>query len=148
MQPNRRLTTMRDVKRAQSVGRRSAVPYVAALLTCGLFVLYGLTPPRREALIVRNALGVPFQAVYTGVFLFYYAPVHRVLSLLYIVPGLVGFGALLGFFFAGMLDALVLGYLCAAAGSATPLLPFLRVVLHATVLFPSLARSPPPVLFD
>jgi hypothetical protein len=124
---------MRDVKRAKSVGERSALPVVAALLTCGIFVLYGLTPPRREALIIRNAMGAPFHAIYTGVFLYYYMPVDRLFSLVYIVPGLAGFGTLLGFFVAGRMETAILGYLCAVAGCITPLLPFIRVVLHGTL---------------
>jgi solute carrier family 50 protein (sugar transporter) len=61
-----------------SVGEFSPIPYLAALLNCAVWVLYGLVHPNSTPVVIISGIGVVIELVYMAFFVYYSAGVvHR-----------------------------------------------------------------------
>lgn len=77
----------RHIVKEKSAENYNGTPYVATLLSCSMWVLYGLLDPDDGLLIVTvNAAGVTMQALYLVIFFIYSSKEKRVTEIIALLP--------------------------------------------------------------
>ncbi|KAK1414801.1 hypothetical protein QVD17_30560 [Tagetes erecta] len=92
------IAQFRQIVKKKSAENYNGTPYVATLLSCSLWILYGLLDPKDGLLIVTvNAAGATMQAVYLVLLLIYSSKEKRVQYFGFVILDIVFFGMVLAF---------------------------------------------------
>ncbi|GJS98471.1 bidirectional sugar transporter SWEET16-like protein [Tanacetum coccineum] len=88
----------RHIVKGKSAENYNGTPYVTTLLSCSLWILYGLLDPDDGVLIVTvNAAGVTMQALYLIIFFIYSSKEKRVKYFGFVILDIVFLGMVLAF---------------------------------------------------
>ncbi|KAI3715553.1 hypothetical protein L6452_22539 [Arctium lappa] len=92
------ISQFREIVKRKSAENYNGTPYVATLLSCSLWILYGLLDPDDGLLIVTvNAAGVTMQGLYLALLFFYSSKEKRVTYFGFVVLDVVCFGVVVAF---------------------------------------------------
>ncbi|XP_024979036.1 bidirectional sugar transporter SWEET16-like [Cynara cardunculus var. scolymus] len=92
------ISQFREIVKRKSAENYNGTPYIVTLLSCSLWILYGLLDPDDGLLIVTvNAAGVTMQALYLALLFFYSSKEKRVTYFGFVVLDVVCFGVVVAF---------------------------------------------------
>nr|XP_043625414.1 bidirectional sugar transporter SWEET16-like [Erigeron canadensis] len=92
------IAQFRQIVKKKSAENYNGTPYVATLLSCSLWILYGLLDPDDGLLIVTvNAAGVTMQALYLIILFVYSSKEKRVKYFGFVILDIVFFGMVVAF---------------------------------------------------
>ncbi|XP_076915133.1 bidirectional sugar transporter SWEET16-like [Bidens hawaiensis] len=139
------IAQFRQIVKRKSAENYNGTPYVATLLSCSLWILYGLLDPDDGLLIfTTNAAGAAMQALYLVILFIYSTKEKRVQYFGFVILDIVFFGIVLAFTLVAFGESsrrTFTGVLCATFTTMMYVAPLAALVRFYIILVDRIVRT-------